>query len=388
MSLWQELNTAGRAVAIGLLAGIAVLISSLVLYILPSSHIAYSDQGAAVLETGAFTAPSPRPPVIRKKTPEAVKGIYMTACIAGTPSLRGRILETIKGTGINSIVIDIKDYTGTLVYDFPGVRGPRGRGCRIVDLPSFIADLHKKDIYAIARVTVFQDPLYADAHPALAVQSAANPGKPWVDRNGLAYIDPNSRDFWDYITSIAKGAYEIGFDEINFDYIRFPSDGDTEDMMFNMPSGLSRVDVMTEFFGYLDSELRPSGIVTSADIFGQTTVNRDDMGIGQVLESVLPYFDYVAPMNYPSHYISGFMGYDNPASKPYEIIKGTMVTAVERTLAASSSIDKLRPWLQAFDMGADYTPEMVHAQVRGVHDAGLDSWMLWDAANRYKREAL
>jgi hypothetical protein len=330
----------------------------------------------------------PLPPIVHLPTPAAVKGVYMTACVADTPSLRARMLETIRGTQINSLIVDLKDYTGTLAYSSTTVPSPKGKGCRIHDLPEFVASLHERGLYAIGRVTVFQDPLYSAAHPDMAVQSSSHPGRPWTDRKGLAFIDPNSSAYWDYIVSIAKEAHSIGFDEINFDYIRFPSDGDMSDASFATPASTTRAQVIMAFFSHLRSALQPSGVVMSADLFGQTTVNRDDMGIGQILENALPYFDYVSPMVYPSHFIRGYDGFDNPAQHPHEIILSTMSRAVERAVQASSSPEKLRPWLQAFDLGAAYTPDMVHQQMQATYDAGLTSWMLWDAANRYSKAEL
>ncbi len=385
MNLWEELNLLGRSIACALCAVIVIAIAAALFRLSPPETYVYEP------ETAAATDALPASPVVlaaHLKSPDPVKGIYMSACIAGIAKYRDQMIQLTKGTDVNSMIVDLKDYTGTLSYDLPGVSAPKGKGCRVSDLPTFVGELHKNGLYAIARVTVFQDPLYSKNHPDLAVQSASNPGKPWTDRKGLAYIDPNSMGYWDHIVSIAKAAYSIGFDEINFDYIRFPSDGDMTDAVFATPPGLKKADVIANFFQHLHSELAPLGIKTSADLFGQTTVNKDDLGIGQILENALPYFDYVMPMDYPSHFINGFLGYDNPATKPYEVIKMTMTSAVERTIAASSSIDKLRPWLQAFDLGADYTPEMVRAQIRGVEDSGLKGWVLWDAANRYTREQL
>lgn len=381
MNLWEELNGLGKSLAVCLCVLAVLGLSALAMQLVPVSTVRYYIETAAVPDAVL----PPTQPITHVATPAAVRGIYMTACTASVPRLRERLVGLVEGTQINSIVIDIKDYTGTLAYPFPGVKGPRGKGCRIGDLPDFLAELHKKGIYAIARVTVFQDPLYSEYDPKIAVKSISNPGSSWRDRKGLAYIDPNFTAYWTHIVDISKAAHAIGFDEINFDYIRFPSDGDMADAGFETPEGLTKLDVITDFFQYLHAELAPLGIVTSADLFGQTTVNRDDLGIGQVLENALPYFDYVMPMNYPSHFIRGFMGFDNPAAKPYEVMLSTMTSAVERTAAASTSIEKLRPWLQAFDLGAAYTPEMVRAQIQAVENAGLDSWVLWDAANRYDR---
>jgi len=380
-ALWHELNLLGKSIAVLIGCFVVIIVSSVIYACIPASHVALGDdfsgargQTAAIGEAGVSGTPALK--VTHIATPEAVKMIYMTACIASEPTLRAKVLKTIDGTQINSIMIDVKDYTGTNSYVQTKVAGPKGKGCRISDLPQFIAELHEKNIYVIARVTVFQDPLYSMYKPDMAVQSVSNPGKPWKDKNGLAFIDPNSREYWDYPIAIAKEAYSIGFDEINFDYIRFPSDGDMSDAQFATPKGLTKAEVMTSFFAYLHEQMKITGIVTSADVFGQTTINRDDMGIGQILENVLPYFDYVAPMTYPSHFIDGFLGYDKPAKHPGPILQETMMAAVERAAAIGQPPSKLRPWLQAFDLGAVYTPEMVKAQMQGVYDAGLTSWML------------
>jgi hypothetical protein len=145
--------------------------------------------------------------------------------------------------------------------------------------------------------------------------------------------------------------------------------------------------VITNFFSYLHDQLWPLGIPISADIFGQVTSDTGDMGIGQHFEDVLPYFDFVDPMVYPSHYINGFDGYQNPAEHPYEIISFALDHAVSRAVAASSTSTKIRPWLQGFDLGAIYTPNMLKAEMQATADAGLNSWLVWNAGSVYKQYA-
>lgn len=386
--LWHELNLLGRIVAV-FLACIIVSVAGLLIYVfIPAAQVSFGNEADAVHAASALDAAQGTTSISHVDTPQSVKAIYMTSCIASGVKLRTKVLDTLKGTQINAIVLDLKDYTGTLSYEGTNVEGPKGSGCRIVDLPRFISELHALGYYVIGRVTVFQDPLYAQYAPDMAVQSVSHPGHPWKDKHGLSYMDPDFPAYWRYIAAIAEESHSIGVDEVNFDYIRFPSDGDMSDAQFAIPQGETKAQAITRFFKYLHDTLAPQGIKTSADLFGQTTVNRDDMGIGQVLEDALPYFDYVAPMDYPSHFVSGFMGFANPADKPYEIIQGTMTSAVERTAAASTSLDKLRPWLQAFDLGATYTPDMVQAQMKAVYDTGLTSWMLWDPANAYTKAEL
>ena len=189
---------------------------------------------------------------------------------------------------------------------------------------------------------------------------------------------------------IAKESYALGFDEINFDYIRFPSDGDMKDISYQYfdKKVETRAQVLKRFYSYLWLELKPLGIPISADLFGLTTSSLDDLGIGQVLVEAAPYFDYIAPMVYPSHFASGYIGLAKPATKPYEVVKDSMTKASARLLAASSTPAKLRPWLQDFDLGATYTAEMVRTQIQATYDSGLTSWMLWDPSNRYTPAAL
>lgn len=354
------------------------------------SRVSYADSSDA-LKAAAIEAPviPVKPAVVHIPTPIPVKAVYITACTGSESKLRDKVVNELAGTEINSMVIDIKDYSGTVSYASTSVAVPHGgNGCRIIDLPEFVQELHDKGIYAIGRITVFQDPLYSNAHPESAVASLSHPSRPWTDKSGLSYVDPDSKPYWDYIVAIAKESYSIGFDEINFDYIRFPSDGDMSDAHFALPASTTKVAVIKEFFSYLHSQLQPTidshtGIKISADLFGQTTVNTDDMGIGQVMEDALPYFDFVDQMVYPSHFIDGFDGYANPAADPYSIVRFTMTRAVERAVAASSTPDKLRPWLQAFDYKALYPPSAVESEKQAVYDSGLSGWMLWNAASVY-----
>ncbi len=378
-----------------LIGGVTVLLVVIIscLWFVPLSKVSYT---ASILSGGesVFNENTKKVEEIIKipshvSTPDAVKAIYMTACVGGTPSLRNKLIALFQDTELNSLVLDLKDYTGTISYSSTGVDAPsNGKGCRILDLPDFISELHSKGIYVIARITVFQDPLYASTHPALAVQSLSKPDGIWRDKNQLAYIDPGATEYWDYIVAIAKEAYAIGFDEINFDYIRFPSDGNLADAKYAHSMGRPKREVLRDFFSYLDSQLASTTVPISADLFGLTTSSYDDLGIGQVIEVAFPYFDYIAPMVYPSHFAKGYMGMEKPATQPYAVIHASMSAAVKRALIASTSPQKLRPWIQDFDLGADYTPEMVRAQLQATYDVGLTSWMIWNASNVYQKSAL
>lgn len=365
--------------------------------------------------------------VVHLPTPEPMYAIYMSQCVVGTPSFREDLVELIESTSLNAVVIDIKDFSGTIGFQTEDPRFAEATlvSCGARDMQAFIKELNDKGIYVIGRITVFQDPHYTSLFPAQAVQSISRPGEPWEDHKGLAFVDVSSQEFWEYIVRLSEEAYAIGFDELNYDYVRYPSDGPMKDADYVNDN---KAEALETFFKYLYEQVSPLGVTMSADLFGYTTVLADDLGIGQQLERALPYFDYIAPMVYPSHYNKGFAGLSNPNDDPYKVIHTSMVEAVRRaedTQTVVRSFDgspiledeitpahtnelgefvatstkkvptgyytkdihdklKLRPWLQDFDYGKDYTPEDIEAQIQGTYDAGLTSWYFWDPANRYE----
>ena len=384
--------------------GVGIVGTALLFFISSFTFSSESYYGESFAITTNPTNIAKEKEVKHLKTPEPLKGVYMTQCVAGTPSFRDKVVRLIDDTELNSIIIDIKDYTGTVSFltGNKEIDSIVGTGCKVSDMQEFVENLHNKNIYVIGRVTVFQDPAFAKAHPNLAVKRKSDGGV-WKDRKGISFIDVGARPFWDYIISIATSSYAIGFDEINFDYIRFPSDGDMKDISFTHTGTTTKKEILRQFFEYLDSKIAGTGVVTSADLFGMTTTNTDDLGIGQVLEYALLNFDYVSPMVYPSHYPPKFNGWPDPNKVPYEIIKFSMGAGVARTNflekeIASSTPDakvlerinplQLRPWLQDNDYPVHYTAEMVRKQIQATYDVGLTSWMLWDPGNTYTEAAL
>lgn len=352
------------------------------------------------------------PEVLHLKTPEPLKAIYMSQCVVGTPKFRQDLVDLVNRTELNAIVIDVKDYTGYLSFktDNPKLAQSVSKKCGASDMNDFIKMLHEKGIYVIARVTVFQDPYMSNIRPDLAVRKKSDGGV-WKDHKGLSFIDVGAREHWDYIIEIAKESYKIGFDEINFDYVRFPSDGYMKDTDFTHSRGISKSEALRQFFEYLHNALKDTGMKTSVDIFGMTTTNTDDLNIGQVLENTFPYFDYVAPMVYPSHFPPEFHGWKNPNAVVYDLIKFTMGSAVVRAEATTTKLAlfgstpiasttpqmyskpawdklKLRTWIQDFDYGGNYGPKEVRDQIQATYDVGLTSWMMWAPSNRYTEEAL
>lgn len=352
--------------------------------------------------------------------PAVVKAIYLTGWVAGSPARMANLIKLINTTELNAVVIDIKDYSGYVSYamDVPGVKASGAeKEIRISHPNTLIKTLHDNGIYVIGRITDFQDPILAKAHPEWALHDRAT-GAVWEDNHGLAWMDPAAQPVWDYLASIGKDAFARGFDELNFDYIRFASDGALGKISYpfwNMTT--PRAKVIAGYFKFLRDTFPTQKI--SADLFGLATVNSDDLGIGQIIQNAYQYFDYVSPMVYPSHYATGFLGYKYPAAHPYEVIDYSMTHALQKLLvmglppAASSTISstlavasppniarakaKLRPWLQDFNLGTPgapgtaYTPAMVAQEKQAVYDSlntpssssYYAGWLMWDAANNY-----
>lgn len=349
---------------------------------------AYTKENATSTEPVAAATSTPARRVTHIKTPEQVKALYMSSWVAGTPSIRARLVKLIEDTELNAIVIDVKDNTGVITWEE-----------RMRDLPEFIEELHSKDIYVIARIAAFQDPAYVKKHPERAVQNV-NTGTVWRDRKGEPWADTGDKEMWKYVADIGKEAYARGFDELNYDYIRFPTDGDMKAMRYPISGERGLTDkpgIVGEFYKYLHDTFDPLDIPISGDLFGIINVNDVEVKtLGQDLHVALQYFDYVAPMVYPSHFYAGTAGYQNPAAHPGPIITYSMggaikiagETASSTGVATSTYTKKLRPWYQDFDMGADYTAEMVRAQMEAGYALGIDSWMLWDPANKYTPSAI
>ena len=249
-------------------------------------------------------------------TPKPLKAIYMSSWVAGTPSLRKKLVKLIEETELNAVIIDIKDDTGKISFKVEDeyLQKIGSSVNRIPDIVEFIDLLHLKNIYVIGRLSVFQDPYMAHKYPELAVKRKSDGGV-WRDRKGISWLDAGAEDVWKYVVAIARESYNKGFDEINFDYIRFPSDGNTIDISYPFSNEkikadlvLGKAEILRSFFMFVKESFLNEKIVLSADFFGMTTTNSDDLSIGQILEYALPYFDFVSPMVYPSHYPNNFNG--------------------------------------------------------------------------------
>lgn len=360
------------------------------------SHVVPRD--ALLVEPPAL-APSVTLPVIEEQIavplvstpthiemPQAVRGIYLTGWTAGTPSRLTHALSLFDQSVLNTVVIDIKDATGELSYEpLDPILAATGVGTkRIRDLKGVIEEFHSRGIYVIGRLAVFEDPFFAKLHPE-ETYTDTRTGLPWTNFKGLTWLRADSLLVRQHIVAIARDAHAQGFDEIQLDYVRFPSDGELKYLDL---SGFtkSKNETIQDFVRGVYEELAPLGIPLSADVFGLTMSN-DDVGIGQKTALIAPVVDYLSPMLYPSHFWNGTYGIPVPAAEPYKVIYKSLSDGIQKLEAIGIDKSKLRPWLQDFDLGGvQYTADLVQAQIQAAQDLGIDSWMMWDPRNDYTDE--
>lgn len=340
-----------------------------------ATFVSYEDQAARWQAAEKAAAPAR----------VLAKGIYLTGYTAGS-SRFSELVRLVDDTELNAMVIDIKDDSGWVTYrsTLAVVKEAKADTYMIPDLDRVLATLREHDIYSIARIVTFKDPRLALHRPDLAVHNSQ--GGVWHDRTGAAWLDPYNREAWDYAVSVAREAAMKGFREIQFDYVRFPSDGNTKDIVYPKYDGRIRADVIADFLAYAREQLAPFHVFVSADIFGLIPSVGDDQGIGQYWEKVVPPLDYVSPMAYPSHYAPYTYGLKDPDVAPYDTVSNTLEDGIRRL--GSQPLSKIRPWLQDFSLRHRYGAAEVRAQIRAAQEQGVKEWLLWNAGNVYTKDAL
>jgi hypothetical protein len=318
----------------------------------------------------------------------APKALYLSVYGIGDRRLRESALELIETTELNALVVDIKGDRGMIPYR-SGVPLAAQVGAQQVitvrDIGDLVKSLHDKGVYAIARIVVFKDNPLASARPDLAVKDLS--GALWHDREGLAWTDPFKKQVWEYNIALAVEAAQYGFDEIQFDYVRFP---DARGLAFSMANTeASRVKAVSEFLETARKKLTPYNVFLAADIFGYVCWNLDDTGIGQTLEASAAHVDYLSPMLYPSGFHLGIPGCRAPVAHPYDVVYRSLARAGERTGLPPV---RFRPWLQAFrDYAFDRRPfatKEITQQIRAAEEFGANGWMLWNPQNIYSVDGL
>ncbi|KVL28273.1 GTP-binding protein [Burkholderia territorii] len=354
----------------------------------PGTRVSVRAPGYA--RTEVTLAPADAARTIRM-TPVRPKAVYLSAYGVADRTLREAVLSLQDNTAINALVIDVKGDSGVTPYrslarEISGAaNNVVGAMVRPPDLPGLLRTFHARGLYLIARIVVFKDDALARAHPEWAVHDAG--GEIWQDREQQRWIDPTLRVAWQHNYDVAEEAARMGFDEIQFDYLRFP---DANGLRFaEANTEANRVAAITGFLTGARERLRPYNLYVSADIFGYVCWNADDTAIGQRLDALGSVVDYVSPMLYPSGFTWGLPGCRKPTEHPGEIVARSLAEAKRRT-----GLDgvRFRPWLQAFrDYAFDHRPfdaDEIRAQVDAADAAGTDGWMLWNPRNRYDPGAL
>jgi len=323
---------------------------------------------------------------------QSIKGAYLTYWGVLDRSIRTRVLDLVGRSELNAVIIDVKGDRGWITYktEVPlavaaGAQGP----AVFKDVEGFLADLRARNVYTIARIVTFKDNVLATHKPEWAVVDTRT-GRPWVDNEKLAWVDPFREGVWDYNIAIAQEAVRKGFDEVQFDYVRFPTDGRTAAAKYSRVNNKdTRLPAIAGFLGRARQTLGPMGAFVGADVFGYTAFNENDTDIGQRVEELAPHLDYICPMVYPSGYHLGIPGYRNPVAHPYQVVYESVRLIKKR--AAGTQV-RVRPWIQDFrDYAFDrriFGPSEVRAQIKGVDDAGGVGWMLWNPRNDYTAAAL
>lgn len=323
----------------------------------------------------------------------AAKGLYATLYSVATPSRLDELIQIADTTEINSLVIDVKDDRGHLLWPMAAAERyhPEANRKTLMKDPGVLLErLRRHRIYPIARVVVFKDPSYATAHASSAILDPAT-GGPYTSRDGLHWSSPYDRDFRAYNLAIAREAAAAGFREIQFDYVRFPDVSRSRKLDYRNPAAQSKAQAIQSFLLEARGVLVPLQVYVAADVFGLVCTTLDDMNIGQYWEAISNAVDYLCPMMYPSHYGPDVYGFRVPDKEPYGVIARGLDDALRRNKNLATPAT-LRPWLQGFT--ATWLPEYrsygvteIKAQIRACQERGIDSYLIWNAANRYQPAA-
>ena len=334
-----------------------------------------------------------------------VKGIYVTGPKAGSAGMED-LIRLVEETELNAMVIDVKNDEGNVTFrltneeitqDIPVLDriAEMQAGVRYIrDIQTLMQELKDHNIYTIARIVCFKDPILAAAQPELALMKPD--GKPVMDANGLAWVNPYRQEVWEYLTELAEMAADLGFDEIQYDYVRFPvgSDADAADYGVDMEA-YPKQQAIQDFLAYTGDRLHEKGCVVTADVFGTIIGSETDVQtVGQDYTALGQTVDAISPMGYPSHYANGVFGLKVPDANPYETVSAAMQGSVEELQGIPEAQRAVvRPWLQAFTATwvpghISYNGTQIREQIQAVYDAGYEEWILWNAANRYSSDGL
>jgi len=352
-------------------------------------------QGGPAASSTARAKDSIAPRVItRVPTPDTLRGLYVNRWAALGRKLND-LIGVAKRTEINALVIDVKDDRGFVLYrsSVPlareiGADTADGHWMSAAKLRAVLDTMAAHKIYPIARIVVAKDPLLARKKLDLAIKRKSDL-KPWLDKNGKPWLDPHQRVVWQYAVDLAREAHELGFSEVQFDYVRFPDEKRLiSETVYPLANGRTRAQVIRDQLGFVRNALKPLGMRVTADVFGLTATDTTDMGIGQRWEMFVDQVDVVLPMIYPSHFARGTYRLRNPNAHPYQTIDHALKDAIARSDSVPNAASVI-PWYQDFTLGAPrYGAAEIRAQKKAGYDNGFQSWILWNPKSNYTLAAL
>lgn len=329
---------------------------------------------------------------------DGVKGIYVTSNSTQGAKM-DELVKFIKDSNLNTMVIDVKDDTGNITMKLnTGNKQVDKNTLDIVDGKKLLKKLHDNNIYPIARIVTFKDTKLANEHPEWTFKNSD--GSVWTNGKGDSFVNPFMKEVWKYDIDVAKAAAKAGFQDIQFDYVRFPEgfENQADSLTYNkgeyknsqMSSCDQRVDTITKFLEYANKELKPMGVNVSADVFGYSALVENAPGIGQSFPKISKNVDAISSMIYPSHWSNGDFGLQAPDTEPYKTVNRYIQK--ENSLLDTLGKDKpiSRPWIQDFTasyLGAgnyiDYDAKAISEEVQALKDNGVNEFLLWNAGNDY-----
>ncbi len=323
-----------------------------------------------------------------------IHGIYVSAFVPGTKSMMDEIITNIDDTNINAVVIDVKNDDGNVVFDMDSelIDELGVENILVKDMPGLIDELHSHGIYVIARCVAFRDPFIDEVKPEWVIHAAS--GEIYEDGKGFTWMDPTNEEVKSYLIEVAKGCKKAGFDEVQYDYVRYGTGISEEDIRLN---GYGRRHAILKFVKEASASLKKENIPLSLDVFGTIINSKVDRDIvGQEYSQLSMYADYLSPMIYPSHYYDNTLGLDHPDLYPYEAIDAAMKLSDEELKVVNPNGTraqaKVRPWLQGFTASylkhyKNYGADEIKAQIKAVNDNGINSWIIWNPSCKYPWEA-
>lgn len=333
-----------------------------------------------------------RASIKRVPAPEVLRGLYVNRWAALGEKM-GQLIGVAKTTEVNALVIDVKDDRGFVLYPSRvplanEIGADTNSVMSLKKIRAILDTMQAHGIYPIARIVVAKDPLLARNKLEWAIKRKDDL-QPWLDKNGNPWLDPHNREVWKYAADLALEAYDLGFSEAQFDYVRFPDEKRLiSESTYPLAQGRVRAQVIREQLAYLRSLLKQSGMRVTADVFGLTATDTTDMGIGQRWEMFADQVDVVLPMIYPSHFAPGTYKISNPNANPYATIDRALKDIISRNSRIKGAAEVI-PWYQDFTLGPPhYYAEQIRAQKKAGYDNGFRSWILWNPGSRYNLGAL